>query len=87
MQQLMVISKLCGTPCPANWPSVIQLPGFANLKPKKQHRRRIREDFGPLMPNSALELLDKMLALDPAKRISSAEALNCEFLKDVKPEQ
>ncbi len=44
-QQLMVISRLCGTPCPANWPDVIQLPGFANLKPKKTHRRKVRERF------------------------------------------
>ena len=40
-QQLMVISRLCGTPCPANWPDVIHLPGFANLKPKKTHRRKV----------------------------------------------
>ena len=86
MAQLMVISRLCGTPCPANWPSVIHLPGFANLKPKKQHRRRVREEFGPLMPNSALELLDKMLSLDPSKRISAHDALQSDFLKDVKPE-
>ena len=86
-QQLMVISRLCGTPCPANWPKVIHLPGFANLKPKKQHRRKVREDFVHLMPSSALDLLDKMLALDPDKRISSTEALKCDWLKDVEPDK
>lgn len=84
--QLMVISRLCGTPAPANWPGVIHLPGFASLKPKKTHRRKLREDFGPLMPASALDLLDRMLALDPAKRISSSEALETDFLRDVSPE-
>ena len=44
-QQLMVISKLCGTPCPANWPTVINLPGFASLKPKKSHRRKVRKQI------------------------------------------
>ena len=86
-QQLMVISRLCGTPCPANWPKVIHLPGFANLKPKKQHRRKVREDFVHLMPSSALDLLDKMLSLDPDKRISSTDALKCDWLKDVEPDK
>ena len=85
--QLMVISRLCGTPCPANWPGVIHLPGFANLKPKKQYRRKVREDFGPLMPPSALDLLDKMLALDPTKRISATEALKCDWLANVDPDK
>merc|ERR1719186_991784 len=43
--QLMVISRMCGTPCPAVWPEVIHLPGFQSLKPKKQYRRRVREEF------------------------------------------
>lgn len=85
--QLMVISRLCGTPCPANWPGVIHLPGFANLKPKKQYRRKVREEFGPLMPASALDLLDKMLALDPTKRISATEALKCDWLSSVDPDK
>ena len=83
----MVISRLCGTPCPANWPGVINLPGFANLKPKKTHRRKVREEFGSLMPPSALELLDRMLSLDPAKRISSSDALKCDWLQDVQPDK
>ena len=82
----MIISRLCGTPAPANWPGVIHLPGFASLKPKKTHRRKVREEFAPLMPQSALDLLDRMLALDPAKRISSAEALQTDWLRDVNPQ-
>ncbi|KAG8147085.1 hypothetical protein E2320_022566 [Naja naja] len=45
LSQLELISRLCGSPCPAVWPDVIKLPYFNTMKPKKQYRRRLREDF------------------------------------------
>lgn len=45
MAQLEQISRICGTPCPAVWPKVIQLPHWNTFRPKKQYRRRLREEY------------------------------------------
>lgn len=38
-------SRICGSPCPAVWPDVIKLAYFNTMKPKKQYRRKLREEF------------------------------------------
>lgn len=105
-----MISRLCGSPCPAVWPDVIKLPLFNTMKPKKQYRRRLREEFALYvemwpyqpsaviihfcvgngvflfsLPSAALDLLDRMLTLDPMRRCTSEQALISDFLSDIDP--
>ncbi|XP_033106162.1 cyclin-dependent kinase 13-like [Anneissia japonica] len=84
--QLELISRVCGSPCPAVWPEVIKLPFFHTMKPKKQYSRRLRDEYA-LLPHHALDLLDKMLTLDPSKRIQASSALECQWLKSIDPKK
>lgn len=78
--QLEAISRVCGAPSPALWPEVIELRFFHTLKPKKNYRRRLREEYATLPPK-ALDLLDEMLTLDPKRRITAENSLKCDWLK------
>ncbi|KAL8622399.1 hypothetical protein ACOMHN_041727 [Nucella lapillus] len=83
--QLELISRTCGTPCPANWPDIIKLPLFHTFKPKRQHRRRLREEFS-FVPRLALDLMDHMLDLDPSKRCTAQQGIDSPWLRDINPE-
>ncbi|XP_073044626.1 cyclin-dependent kinase C-1-like isoform X2 [Primulina eburnea] len=77
-EQLNKIFELCGTPDEVNWPGVSKIPWYNKFKPARQMKRRTRELFRHF-DRHALELLENMLVLDPAKRISAKDALDAEY--------
>ena len=79
------ICQLCGTPSPAVWPEVTKLPLFHTFKPKQMYRRRLTEEFQEKIPNEALDLLDKLLILDPNKRLTASQALSHHFFRNFDP--
>ncbi|XP_028550674.1 cyclin-dependent kinase C-2-like [Dendrobium catenatum] len=77
-EQLTKIFELCGTPDEVNWPGVSKMPWYNNFKPAKPMKRRVRELFKHF-DRHALELLERMLMLDPSQRISAKDALDAEY--------
>ncbi|KAJ0083403.1 hypothetical protein Patl1_30169 [Pistacia atlantica] len=65
-EQLNKIFELCGAPDEVNWPGVSKMPWYNNFKPTRPMKRRVREVFRNF-DRHALELLERMLTLDPVQ--------------------
>ncbi|GJN14321.1 hypothetical protein PR202_gb01131 [Eleusine coracana subsp. coracana] len=77
-EQLTKIFELCGTPDELNWPGVTKMPWYNNFKPSRPIKRRVKESFKHF-DRHALDLLEKMLTLDPSQRILAKDALDAEY--------
>jgi len=73
VEQLHKIFKLCGSPTEEYWKKS-KLPHATIFKPQQPYKRRIRETFKDF-PQSALQLIETLLAIDPADRLTATAAL------------
>ncbi|WOL12292.1 putative serine/threonine-protein kinase [Canna indica] len=77
VEQLHKIFKLCGSPSEEYWKKS-KLPHATIFKPQQPYKRCIKETFKDFPPSS-LSLIETLLAIDPAERLTSTSALNSEF--------
>lgn len=71
--QLFKIFQICGSPNEENWPNVVKLNDYKHTFPKWKPRNFY--ELFPDLDKDGVDLLEKMLTLDPDKRISIREAL------------
>lgn len=73
---------------PDQWPGVERLELYSKLELPKGQKRKVKERLKAYVKdNGALDLLDKLLIVDPSKRIDADNALNHDFFwSDPMPE-
>ncbi|XP_046328358.1 cyclin-dependent kinase 9-like [Haliotis cracherodii] len=78
--QLLLITQLCGSISPEVWPGVEKLELYDKLELPKTQKRKVKERLKSYVKDQyALDLLDKLMNLDPSKRIDSDTSLNHDF--------
>lgn len=79
VEQLHKILKLCGTPPDGYW-NKSQLPLATMFKPHQVYESSLRERCKQL-PETAIDLIDTLLSLEPSKRGTATSALESEYFK------
>ncbi|CAF3102229.1 unnamed protein product [Rotaria sp. Silwood2] len=84
--QLELISHLCGSIEPSVWPGVNKLPLYTKLKLPQNERRKVHDRMKPYIQEPlALDLIDKLLTLDPKQRIDADNAVSSDFFYSEPP--
>eukprot|EP00941_MAST-03F_sp_MAST-3F-sp1_P005995 g5995.t1 len=78
IDQLKLVWNLCGTPNDTNFPGHEKLPWFHMCKPPKSLRSMMHRRFASFSAVE-LDLVTKMLTLDPKKRITASQALDHDY--------
>ncbi|XP_002741125.1 cyclin-dependent kinase 9-like, partial [Saccoglossus kowalevskii] len=78
--QLTLITHLCGSISTEVWPDVDKLELYSKLELPKGQKRKVKERLKAYVRDQyALDVIDKLLSLDPAQRLDSDIALNHDF--------
>eukprot|EP00962_Isochrysis_galbana_P021467 scaffold6336_cov112-Isochrysis_galbana.AAC.1 len=93
LDQISKTFTLLGTPNDERWPGAASLPNFKKVNFRPQPFSRLRDKFtrgasftsSTAMSDSGLDLLQRMLCLDPDERISAAAAHKHEYFGEDPP--
>ncbi|KAL4117091.1 hypothetical protein PRIC2_012541 [Phytophthora ramorum] len=87
--QLDLIYRLCGTPS-SSWEGAHKLPLYNTFRPKHEYKMRLRKTLleqrskFPDFPEDAVEVLEAMLQLDPARRSTVKKLLEMRYFDSVR---
>lgn len=80
IDMLTKILSLRGTPSEATWPGVTSLPNYMEFS--HVEGVSLKEVF-PMMTDKGIDLLNKLLCMNPNKRISATDALAHEYFTEL----
>ena len=79
-KQITLICQLCGSIIPEEWPGVDKLEHYQKLELPAKENRKVRERLRHFVEDPyALDLIEKLLVLDPKKRIDADATLEHDF--------
>ncbi|POM78020.1 CMGC/CDK protein kinase, partial [Phytophthora palmivora] len=87
--QMDLIYRLCGTPS-MSWDGAHKLPLYNTFRPKHEYKMRLRKTLleqrskFPDFPEDAIEVLEAMLQLDPARRCTVKKLLDMRYFDSVR---
>ena len=73
------IIEIIGCPCEDNWPGVSKLPNYLPFGGGDHCLDKMLEEGG--LSKEGVDMANKMLCLDPKKRITCDELMKCEYFK------
>ncbi|KAH9938147.1 Pkinase-domain-containing protein [Fomitopsis serialis] len=85
IHQLDVIYRIVGTPVVEQWPGMTSLPWYELVKPKEVVPDHFRQLFEKWLSPAGLDLAERLLTYDPAKRVTALEALEAPYFKEEQP--